>query len=571
MDRMEVRKQIAKDLEAAGLLEKVEEYINKVGYSERNADTAVEPRLCMQWFLSMQHFADIALPPVMEDKLKFYPTKYKTTYKNWLENIQDWCISRQLWWGHRIPAYFLPTAEGQEEQFVVAENIEQAVELARALPGRENITASDLTQDEDALDTWFSSWLWPISLFDGIQQPDNKEINYYYPTCDLVTGPDIIFFWVARMIMAGYEYKGDMPFRNVYFTGIVRDKLGRKMSKSLGNSPDPLDLIARYGADGVRMGIMLSAPAGNDILFDESLCEQGRNFCNKIWNAFRLVNGWNVSSDIQQPESSAIAINWFKATLAQKAAEIEDLFGKYRISEALMSVYTLFWDEFSAWYLEMIKPAYGSPIDAATYEATLGFFNDLLRLLHPFMPFITEELWQSLSERKDGESLMTQSIKDLCQPCNEELIAKIEACKEVITNIRNTRTQKNISPRTPLALQIVGDAPVKGLESVLAKMGELSSIDYVATADASAVSFRVGTTEYAVPLGDLIDKDAEIAKLQEELAYLEGFLKKVEAKLGNPNFVGKAPENIIAAEKKKQADANEKIAMLKENIQKLSN
>ena len=571
MDRMEVRKQIAKDLEAAGLLEKVEDYINKVGYSERNADTAVEPRLCMQWFLSMQHFADIALPPVMEDKLKFYPTKYKTTYKNWLENIQDWCISRQLWWGHRIPAYFLPTAEGQEEQFVVAENIEQAVELARALPGRENITAGDLTQDEDALDTWFSSWLWPISLFDGIQQPDNKEINYYYPTCDLVTGPDIIFFWVARMIMAGYEYKGDMPFRNVYFTGIVRDKLGRKMSKSLGNSPDPLDLIARYGADGVRMGIMLSAPAGNDILFDESLCEQGRNFCNKIWNAFRLVNGWNVSNDIQQPESSAIAINWFKATLAQKAAEIEDLFGKYRISEALMSVYTLFWDEFSAWYLEMIKPAYGSPIDAATYEATLGFFNDLLRLLHPFMPFITEELWQSLSERKDGESLMTQSIKDLCQPCDEELIAKIEACKEVITNIRNTRTQKNISPRTPLALQIVGDAPVKGLESVLAKMGELSSIDYVATADASAVSFRVGTTEYAVPLGDLIDKDAEIAKLQEELAYLEGFLKKVEAKLGNPNFVGKAPENIIAAEKKKQADANEKIAMLKENIQKLSN
>ena len=571
MDRMEVRKQIAKDLESAGLLEKVEDYMNKVGYSERNADTAVEPRLCMQWFLSMQHFADIALPPVMEDKLKFYPTKYKTTYKNWLENIQDWCISRQLWWGHRIPAYFLPASEGQEEQFVVAENIEQAVELARALPGRENITAADLTQDEDALDTWFSSWLWPISLFDGIQQPDNKEINYYYPTCDLVTGPDIIFFWVARMIMAGYEYKGDMPFRNVYFTGIVRDKLGRKMSKSLGNSPDPLDLIARYGADGVRMGIMLSAPAGNDILFDESLCEQGRNFCNKIWNAFRLVKGWSVSNDTQQPESSAIAIEWFKATLSQKAAEIEDLFGKYRISEALMSVYTLFWDEFSAWYLEMIKPAYGSPIDAATYEATLGFFNDLLRLLHPFMPFITEELWQSLSERKDGESLMTQSILDLCAPCDEQLIGKVEACKEVITNIRNIRTQKNISPRTPLALQIVGDAPIKGLESILAKMGELSSIDYVATADASAVSFRVGTTEYAVPLGDLIDKDAEIAKLQEELAYLEGFLKKVEAKLGNPNFVGKAPENIIAAEKKKQADANEKIAMLKENIQKLSN
>ena len=503
--------------------------------------------------------------------MKFYPAKYKTTYKNWLENIQDWCISRQLWWGHRIPAYFLPTAEGQEEKFVVAENIEQALELARKIEGFENITADQLTQDEDALDTWFSSWLWPISLFDGIRNPDNKEINYYYPTADLVTGPDIIFFWVARMIMAGYEYKGDMPFRNVYFTGIVRDKLGRKMSKSLGNSPDPLDLIAQYGADGVRMGIMLSAPAGNDILFDESLCEQGRNFCNKIWNAFRLVKGWNVSTDVAQPESSSIAIEWFKATLAQKTAEIEDLFGKYRISEALMSVYTLFWDEFSAWYLEMIKPAYGSPIDAATYEATLGFFNDLLRLLHPFMPFITEELWQSLYDRKDGESLMTQNISDLLRPCDEQLINKVSATKEVVTNIRAIRTQKNISPRTPLTLQIVGDAPVKGMESILAKMAELTSIDYVATADSTAASFRVGTTEYAVPLGSLIDKDAEIAKLQEELTYLEGFLKKVEAKLSNPSFVGKAPEKIIEAEKKKQSDANEKIAMLKENIKKLSN
>ncbi|MBR5150443.1 MAG: valine--tRNA ligase, partial [Bacteroidaceae bacterium] len=571
MDRMDVRKQIVKDLEAAGLLEKVEDYVNKVGYSERNADTAVEPRLCMQWFLSMQHFADIALPPVMEDQLKFYPAKYKTTYKNWLENIQDWCISRQLWWGHRIPAYFLPTAEGAEERFVVAESIEKAVELASKIEGYENITADQLTQDEDALDTWFSSWLWPISLFDGIRNPGNKEIEYYYPTCDLVTGPDIIFFWVARMIMAGYEYKGDMPFRNVYFTGIVRDKLGRKMSKSLGNSPDPLELIAQYGADGVRMGIMLSAPAGNDILFDESLCEQGRNFCNKIWNAFRLVKGWAVSAETAQPESSAIAIDWFKAVLSQKAAEIEDLFGKYRISEALMSVYRLFWDEFSAWYLEMVKPAYGSPIDQATYEATLGFFNDLLRLLHPFMPFITEELWQSLYERNEGESLMTQSIADLCTPYDAELTAKIEAVKEIITNIRAIRTQKSISPRTPLALQIVGEAPVKGLESVLAQMAELSSRDYMATADSAATSFRVGTTEYAVPLGELIDKDAEIAKLLEELTYLEGFLKKVEAKLSNTNFVGIAPENIIAAEKKKQSDANEKIAMLKENIQKLSN
>ena len=570
MDRMAVRKQISKDLEAAGLLEKVEDYVNKVGYSERNADTAVEPRLCMQWFLSMQHFADIALPPVMEDKLKFYPAKYKTTYKNWLENIQDWCISRQLWWGHRIPAYFLPTAEGTEEQFVVAETKEQALELARNIKGYENITADQLTQDEDALDTWFSSWLWPISLFDGIRNPDNKEINYYYPTCDLVTGPDIIFFWVARMIMAGYEYKGDMPFRNVYFTGIVRDKLGRKMSKSLGNSPDPLELIAQYGADGVRMGIMLSAPAGNDILFDESLCEQGRNFCNKIWNAFRLVKGWSVSEEVAQPESSKTAIEWFKAILSQKGAEIEDLFGKYRISEALMSVYTLFWDEFSAWYLEMVKPAYGTPIDKATYDATLCFFNDLLRLLHPFMPFITEELWQSLSERKEGESLMMQTILDLETPCDTLLLTKIESLKEVVTNIRAIRTQKNISPRTPLALQIVGTSPVEGLEATLAKMAELSSIDYVSTADDTAASFRVGTTEYAVPLGDLIDKDAEIAKLQEELTYLEGFLKKVEAKLNNPNFVGKAPENVIAAEKKKQSDANEKISMLKENIEKLS-
>ena len=570
MDRMDVRKQIVKDLDAAGLMEKVEDYVNKVGYSERNADTAVEPRLCMQWFLSMQHFADIALPPVMEDRLKFYPTKYKTTYKNWLENIQDWCISRQLWWGHRIPAYFLPTAEGQEELFVVAENIDEAVEIARAIAGYETITAEQLTQDEDALDTWFSSWLWPVSLFNGILDPDNKEINYYYPTADLVTGPDIIFFWVARMIMAGYEYKGDMPFKNVYFTGIVRDKLGRKMSKSLGNSPDPLDLIARYGADGVRMGIMLSAPAGNDILFDESLCEQGRNFCNKIWNAFRLVNGWNVSDEIAQPESSKIAIEWFNEALAKSAVLLEDQFGKYRISEALMNLYTLFWDEFSAWYLEMIKPAYGSPIDRATYEATLTFFDSLMRLLHPFMPFITEELWQSIQERKDGESLMTQSVAGLNRPCNEELIARIDALKEIVGNVRAIRQQKNLSPREPLALQIVGESHVAGLESVLTKMANLSSIESTATPDDTAVSFRISTTEYAVPMGSLIDKDAEIAKMREELAYQEKFLKSVEAKLGNPNFVSKAPEKIIAIERKKQSDAKEKIAMLTESIEKLS-
>ena len=570
MDRMDVRKQIAKDLADTGLLEKVEDYDNKVGYSERNADTAVEPRLCMQWFLRMQHFADIALPPVMEDRLKFYPTKYKTTYNNWLANIQDWCISRQLWWGHRIPAYFLPVAEGADEKFVVAESREQALALAKAIPGYENITAEELRHDEDALDTWFSSWLWPISLFNGILEPGNKEISYYYPTNDLVTGPDIIFFWVARMIMAGYEYEGNMPFKNVYFTGIVRDKLGRKMSKSLGNSPDPLDLIARYGADGVRMGIMLSAPAGNDILFDESLCEQGRNFCNKIWNAFRLVNGWNVSNEIEQPESSKLAIKYFADTLAKSAELLEDQFGKYRLNEALMNVYSLFWDEFSAWYLEMIKPAYGSPIDAATYEATLGFFDSLMRLLHPFMPFITEELWQSIKERKDGDSIMIQSVKELAAEYDNEFLGKIATLKDVIGNIRAIRQQKNLSPREPLALQIVGESPVAGLECVLTKMANLTSIDNVASPDDTAVSFRVGTTEFAVPMGSLIDKDAEIAKLQEELAYHEKFLKSVEAKLANPNFVSKAPENIIAIERKKQSDATEKIAMLKESIQKLS-
>ena len=570
MDRMEVRTLIAKDLADAGLLEKVEDYDNKVGYSERNADTAVEPRLCMQWFLRMQHFADIALPPVMNDELKFYPTKYKTTYNNWLANIQDWCISRQLWWGHRIPAYFLPVSEGANEQFVVAESREEALKLAQAIPGYENITADELRHDEDALDTWFSSWLWPISLFNGILNPGNKEISYYYPTNDLVTGPDIIFFWVARMIMAGYEYQGEMPFKNVYFTGIVRDNLGRKMSKSLGNSPDPLDLIARYGADGVRMGIMLSAPAGNDILFDESLCEQGRNFCNKIWNAFRLVKGWNVSNDIEQPESSKLAIKYFSDTLAKSAALLDDQFGKYRLNEALMNVYSLFWDEFSAWYLEMIKPAYGSPIDAATYEATLSFFDSLLRLLHPFMPFITEELWQNIKERKDGESIMVQNTKELAAEHDETFLQKIATMKDIIGNVRATRQQKNLSPREPLALQIIGESPVTGLESVMTKMANLTSIDNVTTPDDTAISFRVGTTEFAIPMGSLIDKDAEIAKMQEELAYHEKFLKSVEAKLNNPNFVSKAPEKIIAVERKKQSDAMEKIAMLKESILKLS-
>ncbi len=569
MDRMEVRRLIAKDLEAAGLLEKVEDYDNKVGYSERNADTAVEPRLCMQWFLRMQHFADIALPPVMNDELKFYPAKYKTTYNNWLENIQDWCISRQLWWGHRIPAYFLPTAEGSEETFVVAETIEEAVALARKIEGYENITAAELRQDEDALDTWFSSWLWPISLFDGINNPDNAELNYYYPTSDLVTGPDIIFFWVARMIMAGYEYKGNMPFKNVYFTGIVRDKLGRKMSKSLGNSPDPLDLIAQYGADGVRMGMMLCAPAGNDILFDDALCEQGRNFNNKIWNAFRLVKGWNVDATIAQPEAARLGCQWFDAMLTKTALEVDDLMSKYRLSEALMAIYRLFWDEFSSWYLEIVKPAYGCAIDKQTYDATLHYFDALLRLLHPFMPFITEELWQAIEERKPGESIMTQSVKIFADKYDEQLIADIETVKSIISGVRTIRLQKNIAQKEALSLEVVGTHGVATYNAIIEKMGNLKDINVVEAKSDGTSSFMVGTTEYAVPLGSLIDVEAEVAKLQAELTYLEGFLNSVMKKLSNERFVSNAPEAVVAAERKKQADAESKIAAIKESLSKL--
>ncbi|MBQ7967933.1 MAG: valine--tRNA ligase [Bacteroidaceae bacterium] len=568
-DRMEVRRLIAKDLEAAGLLEKVEDYDNKVGYSERNADTAVEPRLCMQWFLRMQHFADIALPPVMNDELKFYPAKYKTTYNNWLENIQDWCISRQLWWGHRIPAYFLPTAEGGEETFVVAETIEEAVALARKIEGYENITAAELRQDEDALDTWFSSWLWPISLFDGINNPDNAELNYYYPTSDLVTGPDIIFFWVARMIMAGYEYKGDMPFKNVYFTGIVRDKLGRKMSKSLGNSPDPLDLIAQYGADGVRMGMMLCAPAGNDILFDDALCEQGRNFNNKIWNAFRLVKGWNVDTTIAQPEAARLGCQWFDAMLTKTALEVDDLMSKYRLSEALMAIYRLFWDEFSSWYLEIVKPAYGCAIDKQTYDATLHYFDALLRLLHPFMPFITEELWQAIEERKPGESIMTQSVKIFADKYDEQLIADIETVKSIISGVRTIRLQKNIAQKEALSLEVVGNHAVATYNAIIEKMANLEAINIVEAKSDGTSSFMVGTTEYAVPLGSLIDVEAEVAKLQAELTYLEGFLNSVMKKLSNERFVSNAPEAVVAAERKKQADAESKIAAIKESLSKL--
>ena len=566
MDRMDCRKQIAKDLQESGLMERIEDYTNKVGYSERNPDTAIEPRLSLQWFLKMKHFADIALPPVLNGELKFYPQKYVNTYKNWLENIQDWCISRQLWWGHRIPAYYYNEAG----DYVVAETAEQALELAREKSGNANLQLSDLHQDEDALDTWFSSWLWPISLFDGINNPGNEEIKYYYPSSVLVTGPDIIFFWVARMIMSGYEYIGDMPFRNVYFTGIVRDKLGRKMSKSLGNSPDPIELIEKFGADGVRMGMMLSAPAGNDILFDEALCEQGRNFNNKIWNAFRLVKSWKVA-DAEQPETGKIATSWFEAKLRQTNAEVEDLFKKYRISEALMAVYKLFWDEFSSWYLEMVKPAYvngeAQPIDKQTYDKTLEFFEILLKMLHPFMPFITEELWQHLYDRKEGESIMRDSLK-LPAPseADDKLAAQIESVKQIVSGVRMVRSSKNIAPKEQLELQAIGKNDYEPFNSIISKMANLNAINVVAEKDATASAFMVGTDEFAVPLGNMIDVEAEIQKMEAQLQHLEGFLAGVKKKLSNERFVANAPEAVVALERKKQSDSEEKIAALKESI-----
>ena len=564
MDRMDVRKQISIDLQNAGLMEKVEDYNNKVGFSERT-NVPIEPKLSTQWFLKMQHFADIALPPVMDDDIEFYPKKYKNTYRHWLENIKDWCISRQLWWGHRIPAYYFDNAG--KKDFVVAETAEEALKLAQEKNA--SIKAEDLEQESDCLDTWFSSWLWPISLFDGIENPDNEEINYYYPTSDLVTGPDIIFFWVARMIMAGYEYRGKMPFKHVYFTGIVRDKLGRKMSKSLGNSPDPLDLIDKFGADGVRMGMMLSAPAGNDILFDESLCEQGRNFNNKIWNAFRLVKGWETA-DIEQPESAEIAVKWFDAKLKEVNEEMQKQFKDYRISEALMTVYKLFWDEFSSWYLEMVKPAYGQPIDQKSYDATLRFFDALLKMLHPFMPFITEELWQHIYDRKDGESIMREKL-EIPAPTAEELklAADIEAVKQIIAGVRTVRNQKNIAQKEQLFLQVVGKNDFEAYNDVTLKMANLDKIEVIAEKSADASSFMVGTDEFAVPLGDLIDVAAEIEKAEAQLKHLEGFLMGVRKKLSNENFVAHAPEKVVALERKKESDSVEKIAALKATIEEL--
>ena len=562
MDRFEVRKQIEKDLEAAGLLEKTEAYTNKVGHSERT-DAVIEPKLSMQWFLKMDKITIPALNAVMDDHIKFHPAKFKNTYRHWMTNIKDWCISRQLWWGHRIPAYYLPKGG-----YVVAETAEEALKLAQEKTGDSSLTLADLRQEDDCLDTWFSSWLWPISLFNGILDPNNEEIKYYYPTSDLVTGPDIIFFWVARMIIAGYEYMHEMPFRNVYFTGIVRDKLGRKMSKSLGNSPDPLKLIEKYGADGVRMGLMLAAPAGNDILYDDSLCEQGRNFNNKIWNAFRLVKGWNVA-DSEQPEYAKIAVKWFDAVLNKTLAEVDDLFDKFRLSEALMAVYKLFWDEFSSWYLEMVKPAYGQPIDRATYEATLGFFDTLLRLLHPFMPFITEELWQHIAERKDGESIMTAQLPKAAA-VDEATIAAVNTAKEIIAGVRTVRLQKNIPNKEALELQQVATTEVPVLPIVM-KLANLSAVNNITEKDATAAAFLVGTTEYAVPLGNNINVEEELKKLEADLKYNEGFLQSVLKKLSNEKFVNNAPAKVIEMERKKQSDAEAKIATLKESIAALKN
>lgn len=556
MDRFEVRAKIEKDLEAAGLLEKIEPYTNKVGFSERT-DVVIEPKLSMQWFLKMEKLAQPALQAVMNDDIKLHPAKFKNTYRHWMENVKDWCISRQLWWGHRIPAWFLP-----QGGFVVAATREEALEKAKQIVNY-TICADDLRQDEDCLDTWFSSWLWPISVFDGINKPDNEDIRYYYPTDDLVTAPEILFFWVARMIIAGYEYEGKLPFKNVYLTGIVRDKLGRKMSKSLGNSPDPLDLIAHYGADAVRLGMLFTSPAGNDLPYDDSLCEQGRNFNNKIWNAFRLVKGWEVK-EIPQPEAAAVAIKWFDSQLSKTLAEIDDLFSKYRLSEALMAVYKLFWDDFSSWYLEMIKPAYQQPIDKATYDATLGFFDVLLKILHPFMPFITEELWQALQDRKEGESIMV-TLQPNPEPANEPLINQFEKVKEIIAGVRTIRLQKNVPNKEQLSLQISGEHKAD-FDAVIVKLCNLTSIEVVADKSSGSISFLVGTTEYAVPMGNLINVEEEIQKMEAEITYLEGFLVSVMKKLGNEKFVANAKPEVVEAERKKHADAESKIASLKEAI-----
>ena len=558
MSREDCRKQIIIDMKEAGLLEKIEDYNNKVGYSERT-NVPIEPKLSMQWFLKMEHLADIALKPVLNGDIKFYPAKYVNLYRHWLENIKDWCISRQLWWGHQIPAYYLP-----EGGFVVAETPEEALKLAIEKTGNKNLTLKDLRQDDDALDTWFSSWLWPLSLFNGILDPDNAEFKYYYPTNDLITAPDIIFFWVARMIMAGEEYQGEVPFKNVYFTGIVRDKLGRKMSKSLGNSPDPIELIDKFGADGVRMGMMLSAPAGNDILFDEALCEQGRNFCNKIWNALRLVKGWNVDENAAQPEAAKMAVKWFEARFNQVLAETNDNIDKYRLSDALMGIYKLTWDDFCSWYLEMVKAPQGQGIDRVTYAATIKFFENLMLLLHPFMPFITEEIWHAIAERKEGDDIIVAQQPKL-QAVDEAILKQFEFTQEVINNVRKVRSDKNIAFRDAIQLVVKGTAN-KDFDCVIAKLCNVSEVSYVAEAPAGAFGFIVGSTEFFVPLTGSVDVEAEIKKLEEELKYAQGFLKSVEAKLSNERFVSGAPAAVVDKERKKKADAEAKIAVIEQQL-----
>lgn len=560
MDRFDLRKQIEKDLAEAGLLEKVEDYTNNVGYSERTG-VAIEPKLSMQWFLSMKELAEPATKAVMEDAIRFVPEKYKNTYRHWMENIKDWCISRQLWWGQRIPAYYLPKGS-----FVVALTAEEALEKARAKSGDASLRIEDLRQDEDVLDTWFSSWLWPISVFDGIRNPNNPEVNYYYPTDDLVTGPDIIFFWVARMIMAGYEYRHEKPFGNVYFTGIVRDKIGRKMSKQLGNSPNPLDLIEKYGADGVRIAMLMSSSAGNDVMFDEALCEQGRNFGNKIWNAYRLVNGWTVDGTAAQSENNRLAVEWFEQTLGRALCEVEEDFKSYRISEACMTLYKLFWDEFSGLYLEMVKPAYGQPIDEKTFEETREFFDKLMRMLHPFMPFVTEEIWQDLAPRADGESICVTAMPT-STPEDARILNRFELAREVISSVRNIRNQKGLAQKEELTLRVISDANYPAeYAPVIEKMANLSAIEIVTEKDPTAAAFIVKTTQYFIPMSGKIDVEAERKKLTDDLAYYEGFLASVMKKLSNERFVQSAPEKVVANERAKQADAEAKIAALKEQL-----
>ncbi|HUX54092.1 MAG TPA: valine--tRNA ligase [Williamwhitmania sp.] len=552
-DRFAVRDEIVKDLEKAGLIEKIEGYVNKVGFSERT-DVAIEPKLSTQWFLKMEELAKPALEAVESDNIQLYPPKFKNTYRHWMENIKDWCISRQLWWGHRIPAYYLSNGT-----FVVAETEEEALALAKKETGNSNLTIADLHQDSDVLDTWFSSWLWPISVFDGIRNPENPDIKYYYPTNDLVTAPEILFFWVARMVVAGYEYRGEKPFTNVYLTGIVRDQQRRKMSKQLGNSPNPLDLIAKYGADGVRVGMLLCSPAGNDLLFDENLTEQGRNFSNKIWNAFRLVNGWQVDSTIPQPDNARLTVEWFDAMLDKTIEQVNQQFDAYNVSEALMVIYKLFWDEFSSWYLEAVKPGFNQPIDSATFNATIGYFEKLLKLLHPYMPFITEEIYHLIAERETGDCIMV-SLLPQSKPYSSSLLEEFDNLKETVTNIRSIRQDKNIPQKDALELFVKRDGmPTIDLSSVICKMANLTAITHTESKVEGASSFLVKTTEFFLPLGGLLNVEEELNKLNAELTYLQGFLVSVNKKLSNSSFVNNAPAKVVEVEQNKKADAESKI------------